>query len=255
VSLPTGASDWTNSLHPLHLGEARIERTDAGLRLIRLPSTAAIYSDAELLGREPNRWRPPLSLIVRARFSHPVEWLRGTAGFGFWNAGIGPTVRRPRPPRAVWFFFGGPPFDVPLALGVPGYGFKAAVLDAQRLLFFALLPFAPLGFLLMRQPTLYRWFWPIVQTAIGVAEVDLSELDLTATHSYRLDWRDGTATFGVDGQEVMTAPAPAGPLELVIWIDNSYAIATPQGRFSLGLVAASETQWLEIENVEVRVEG
>ena len=251
VSLSTSATDWGALLQPRLRGAARIERTDVGVRLLRLPSTEVTYSDSELVGCEPNRWYPPLTLSIRARFSHPTERLRGTAGFGFWNEGIGPGVRWPRPPRALWYFFGAPPYDVPLAMGVSGHGFKAAVLDAQRPAFFGLLPLAPIGFGLMRIPLLYRHLWPIAQRAIGARERDLSQLDLTTYHDFVVDWRDGAATFLIDGQPVLTAPAPPGPLQLVIWIDNCYAIATPQGRFGFGLVNEPEPQWLEVERASV----
>jgi len=251
VSRLTDAADWTALFRPRLRGATRIELVEGGLRLLRLSSTDTTYSDTELVGREPNRWYPPLTLNIRARFSHPVERLRGTAGFGFWNEGIGPGVRWPCPPRAVWFFFGAPPYDVPLAMGVSGHGFKAAVLDAQRPAFFGLLPLAPIGFLLMRIPSLHRNLWPIAQRAIGAREIDLSQIDLTTYHDYTVDWRDSTAHFLVDGRRVLTAPAPPGPLKLVVWIDNCYAIATPQGRFGFGLVAEPEAQWLEFERVSV----
>jgi hypothetical protein len=141
---------------------------------------------------------------------------------------------------------------VQLALGVPGRGFKAAVLDAQRLAFFALLPTAPLGVLLMRVPSLYRRLWPLAQRAIGAAEVSLADLDLTASHTYSLHWEPRRVVFGVDGRTVLTTDAaPGGPLHFVAWLDNSYAIATPQGRLGFGLVAEAEVQWLEIAEMTI----
>ena len=136
---------------------------------------------------------------------------------------------------------------MPLALDVPGRGCKAMVLDARRLAFYALLPAAPIGFAIMRVPALYRRLWPVAQRAIGSHERSLDALDLTIAHTYAIHWEDRHATFAVDGQTVLAAPsAPAGPLTFTAWIDNSYAVATPRGRFGLGLVAEPEPQWLEI---------
>lgn len=247
IELPT----WSRALEQ---GTGRVERLPDRIRLFRASATEREYSNAQICDREgPPPWRPPLTMTVRARFSHPAKRLRGTAGFGFWNAAVAPGVRGFRPPRTAWFFFGGPPHDVPLALGVPGCGFKAAVLDARRLAFFGLLPTAPLGFLLMRVPALYRRLWPVAQRAIGVSEASLAHVDLTAPHTYALRWEVRGATFAVDGETVLSAPtAPAGPLAFVAWIDNGYAVATPQGRFGLGLVAEPESQWLDVE--ELRIE-
>ncbi len=241
----SGVPDW---VAPVEQGRGQVIVEQSVVRLVRSGATADLYSNAQISDR-PGRdgWRPPLTLALRARFSHPVDQLRGTAGFGFWNDFLAPGRWGVRRPRAVWFFFGGPPHDVPLALDVPGGGFKAAVLDAGRLAFVALAPAAPLGFLLMRVPLLYRRLWPIAQRALGVAEASLSELDLTVPHAYALHWRQERATFAVDGRTVLVAPtAPAGPLRFVAWIDNAYAIATPRGRFRVGLIDAPESQSLEL---------
>ncbi len=234
-------------------GGGQVVRARDGWRLVRPAARSDVYTNAQLgdpIGHAG--WRPPVTLTVRARFSHPVDQLRGTAGFGFWNEAFAPGRWLPRPPRAVWFFAAGPPHNVPLALGVPGRGFKAATLDAGRPAFFALLPTAPMGFLLMRFPPLYRRLWPIAQQAIGAQEVLLTRLDPTAEHEYAVHWKQDQAIFTVDGEVVLRATSPpGGPLHLVAWIDNSYAVATPQGQFRLGTVDAPEAQWLELVNVTV----
>src|SRR6185437_4511541 len=236
-------------LEIIEQGWGRVEPRSNGALLIRRMATEREYSNAQIGdGANGFRWRPPLTMMLRARFSHPVSQLRGTAGFGFWNAALGPGVRALRPPRAVWFFFGGPPHDVPLALGIPGDGFKAAVLDVGRAGFYALLPTAPIGVLLMRVPWAYRRLWPVAQRAIGASESSLDDLDLTVWRSYGLRWDLNRVTFTVDDRTVLVTPtAPAGPLLFVAWIDNSYAIATPQGRFKIGLVSEPRPQWLEVE--------
>jgi hypothetical protein len=218
--------------------------------LCRPVTDGARYVDAELAVRQP--WLPPVDVTIRARFSQPVDRLRGTAGFGFWNAALSPGSLRLGLPRAIWFFGAGPPHDMPLALGVPGRGFKAGILDTQRVAFLALLPAAPLGILAMRVPALYRRFWPVAQRAIGVEEVDLSAIDVTSWHDYTLRWNPRSTHFAVDGSTVLaTTTATGGPLQFVAWIDNAYAIATPQGRLRLGYVASDEIQSIEIESVRL----
>src|SRR6185437_1640881 len=129
-----------------------LETGPTGLRLA-LPdgARAGIYSDAQIddYGTlPPSRfpWRPPLHLEVRARASHPAhparemppeplenqQWIRGTAGFGFWNYPFSLSGAVLRLPEAVWFFAASPPSNMALVPGVPGWGWKAQVVHAQR---------------------------------------------------------------------------------------------------------------------------
>ena len=241
-------------LQILEQGWGHVEPRPNGALLTRRTATEREYSNAQIDDKAAGfRWRPPLTMTLRARFSHPASQLRGTAGFGFWNAALGPGLHALRAPRTVWFFFGGPPHDVPLVLGVPGHGFKAAVLDVGRPGFYALLPTAPIGVLLMRVPWAYQRLWPVAQGAIGASEASLDELDLTVWHSYGLRWDLKRVTFSVDDRCVLITPSsPAGPLLFVAWIDNSYAIATPRGRFKIGLVSEPRQQWLEVEQIDIQ---
>ena len=230
---------------------------DAHSVRFELPSaTAQQYSDAQITDYAPRtrdlRWRPPLRMTVRAWASHAARDLRGTAGFGFWNEPFVPGCSRlPRLPRAVWFFFGSPPNNMALAYGVPGYGGKAATLDATRLPFLLLAPLAPLGFAVMRIPAVYRALWPVGQWAIGASEA-LLPVDLDSPHTYRLDWLADAVVFAVDGEVVHRASsAPRGPLGFIAWMDNQYAVVTPQGRFAFGLVSAHEGQWLLLDRVTI----
>ncbi len=215
-------------------------------------SQTQTYSDAQISDYESNdfRWQPPLRMTVRARFS--ADKLVGTAGFGFWNQPFMPGQRGIRLPQAVWFFFSSLPSNMQLARGIPGPGWKAAVIDASRWSFLALAPAAPLGVLLMRVPALYNIFWPIGQRTIGVSEGLLGDALLTETHIYALDWRKNGATFAVDGEVVHEAPySPRGPLGFIAWVDNQYAIVTPQGRFGFGIVPVEREQSLILENVTI----
>jgi hypothetical protein len=243
---------------PRTYGAATLEQAEGVLRCGLPPGKARHYQDAQITDYEglPRRdfpWRPPLRLTVRAWASHPLEELRGTTGFGFWNEPFVPVGRQlPRLPCAVWFFFGSPPNNMALAKGVPGFGWKAATLDASRPLFLLLAPFAPLGFVLMRLPALYRRLWPVGQWAIGASEAVLP-VDLVEPHTYVLEWRMDGVTFCVDGAIVHQTPyAPRGPLGFIAWMDNQYAVVTPQGRFGFGLVPVPCAQWLALERVAIR---
>lgn len=245
------------SLRPLEVGVGEVAERDDLVYLRLRDATRAAYSNAQLddyagLPRSAFAWRPPLRLTVRARASHPADQLKGTAGFGFWNSPLSPGLRRlPRLPRAVWFFFSSPPSDMALAAGVPGPGWKAATFNAMQPAFFALAPLAPLGVLLMRVPALYRRLWPVGQRALGVSEA-LLPVALDEWHTYTLEWWPRRAAFFVDGALVHRAPhAPAGPLGFVTWLDNQYAIVTPQGRFGGGALDAPGAQWLALESAWV----
>lgn len=259
--------DFRGELNPalsrLEIGTGRVERTAQGIRLVTdptgdLPTGQPFrqYSDAQLydyarLSRRDFPCNPPLRLMVRAWASHSAAELVGTAGFGFWNQPVMPGQMLPRLPRAVWFFFGSPPSNMAFAQGVPGHGWKAASIDASRWPFLVLAPTAPLGFLLMRNPTLYRRLWPVAQQAMGVSE-QLLDVDLREPHTYQLDWLPRAARFFVDGTLVHETPyAPHGPLGFVAWLDNQYAVITPQGQIQMGLLPILTRQWLALESLVI----
>jgi hypothetical protein len=243
---------------PLSIGTGQILVEDKRLRCVVGPNDADSYHNAQIcdyigLDRRNYPWRPPLRMKVRAWMSHSADQLHGTAGFGFWNQPFMPGMASLRLPRSVWFFFSGLPNNMALAKGVPGHGWKAATFDASHLLFFALLPFAPVGFLLMRIPALYRRLWPIGQRALGVSE-KLLPVAPDEFHTYELLWRRHSVDFLVDDALVHHTPcAPRGPLGFVAWIDNQYAIVTPQGRFRFGTVPLARAQWLVLESVEIEL--
>jgi hypothetical protein len=232
---------------PWAVGGGSVECMPDSLCLKLLNATADKYADAQITdyAGAPRRdfpWRPPLRMTVRAHARADSVSLVGTAGFGFWNDPFVPVRRElPRLPRAAWFFFGGPRSDMNLALGQPGNGWKAATFDAMRPLFFCLLPLAPLGFLAMRIPALYRCLWPVGQRALGVAEMGLPGELLDTPQDYTIEWLDDRVVFFVDNRMVLESrQSPRGPLGFIAWIDNQYAVITPQGRFGWGLVACRE---------------
>jgi len=277
---------------PFLTGGGLIQATLHGTRLI-LPSVSSThYSDAQLddyaglrRGRYPHR--PPLRLSLRARFSHnsvQQTSLRGSAGFGFWNNPFGPQSKVPALPQAIWFFYASPPSNMPLALDVPGWGWKAACIDAGRASGLAWAPIAPLVMLACRSARLYCAIWPRVQRALGISESPLAfregsvtqysspttssrlgtpvgtralslsrnYFSMTDWHAYELEWRRDGARWWVDGEMVLeTDRSPRGPLGFVAWIDNQYAVVTPRGNFKFGLLDAPFEQWMEVSEINV----
>lgn len=244
------------TLSTLEIGAGRVEREGGITYLVTTDATDREYSDAQLydyagLKRRDYPARPPLRMTVRAWASHTADELRGTAGFGFWNQPVMPGEPLPRLPRYAWFFFGSRPMNMSFVPGVPGHGWKAATADFTRLPFLLLAPAAPVGFLLMRIPALYRALWPIGQRAIGAAEAAIG-VDLREPHAYRLDWLPQATRWYMDDALILESPyTPRGPLGFVAWLDNQYAIVTPKGSLGLGLVAAPGRQWLALEDLRI----
>jgi hypothetical protein len=239
------------------VGHAALEPTGTTLRFVNDATVADEYTNAQIddyqgLARDEFTWQPPVTLTVRARFSHAAGVLQGTAGFGFWNDPFLMTgLRIPALPGAIWFFYASPPSEMKLDRNTPGHGWKAAAIDARRWPFYLLLPTAPLAIPLMNLRPLYRRLWPLAQRAMGVCEAAL-DVDMTAWHTYELSWGQELVRFGVDGDLVLTCPAPPrGPLGCVIWFDNQYAIVTPWGRFGYGQLATPGRQWMELDDLRI----
>jgi hypothetical protein len=255
--------DFSAELDPRwrwHLvGKGALELTGSTLRFVVADATRRKYADAQIddyqgLPRRRFAWRPPLRLTVRACFSHPAEELHGTAGFGFWNDPFMMTgARMPTLPRAIWFFYGSPPSNLKLDLHTPGHGWKAATIDALRPATLLLAPLAPLVVLLMNICPLYRALWPPIQRAVRVQETTVG-VDMTAWHTYMVEWGVTRASFHVDGEAVLEdAPSPRGPLGFVMWLDNQYMVATPQGRLWWGLLDVPGREWMEVDSLAIEM--
>jgi hypothetical protein len=242
------------------VGAGAIQRLAGTLRLATISATSSGYSDAQLddyagLPRRRFPWSPPVSLAVRARFSHPVGELRGTGGFGFWNDPfLMSGARLPTLPRAIWFFYASSPSDLKLDRSTPGCGWKAATIDALRPVAGLLAPLAPAAAMLMNVRSVYRALWPSIQGALRIREA-LIDVDLTEWHTYSLDWGPETASFAVDEAHILSgAPSPRGPLGFVMWLDNQYMVVTPWGRFGWGLLDVPGSQWLEVDSLSIEPE-
>jgi hypothetical protein len=261
-------------------GAGQVTHQSDSLHLNLPPIDASRYHDAQLTdyaSKSDFRWRPPLRMDVTAStvlasakspltpenlgLSSPSlraergvggEVPIGTAGFGFWNHPFVPGERGLRLPKAIWFFFSAPPSNMQLAQDVSGPGWKAATIDATRWQFLALAPTAPIGILLMRIRALYRRLWPIGQRAIGVSEHLLDSSLLLETHTYSIDWQPDHIRFAVDDITVHYASVRiTGPLGFIAWVDNQYAIVTPQGNLSFGLVPIPQPQTLILNHIEI----
>ncbi|MEZ4668818.1 MAG: hypothetical protein R3E39_12990 [Anaerolineae bacterium] len=238
------------------IGLGKIAQNSNQLILTLPPAAPHVYHDAQItdyVTASDFRWRPPLHMELIASAQTTPDWgLIGTAGFGFWNHPFMPGERGFRLPQAIWFFFSSPPSRIELAQCVPGAGWKAAVLDARRWQFLALLPTAPIGFLLMRSSVLYRHLWPFAQDALGVREHLLDPSLLLTKHRYGINWQTDSIAFTLDDVKVMqTSFVPRGPLGFIAWVDNQYAIVTPQGKFGSGLVAVENPQSLVLEKISI----
>jgi hypothetical protein len=244
---------WTHWLQ----GNGRIEPRDSTARLVTQDARRARYSDAQLddyhadsSGRRRRwQWRPPLRLSVRARASHTN--LTGTAGFGFWNDPFELSGAVTALPQSIWFFYASSHSNMALAPGVPGCGWKAALVNTTRAN--AWRAGVPTAFAVLwarltgRTHRAERW----VQRISGAQEVRL-DLDWTQWHTYELDWLRETAIFRVDGGEVLHAfNPPPGPLGFVTWVDTQFAVATPRGEFRFGTLDAPGEQWLELDWIRI----
>jgi hypothetical protein len=253
-------------------GSGHLEQQNGRLRFCLSDAISGRYSNAQIddyqgLPRHSFAWQPPLRLTVHARFSHlpapstgqsptPRYTLTGTAGFGFWNDPFlmtGPRV--PTLPRAAWFFYASPPSNMKLDLRVPGFGWKAATIDALRPAALWLAPLALPAMLLMKLRPLYRALWPAIQRRINVTEAPL-DLDMRRWYTYELEWGTEQARFFVSAEggpleQVLQAPAPRGPLGFVMWMDNQYLVATPWGRLRWGMLNVPGQQWLEVDHLAI----
>jgi hypothetical protein len=238
-------------------GAGTLEPTGSTLRFANTDTTRRRMANAQIddyqkLPRRLYRWRPPLTMTVRARFSHPAGELIGTAGFGFWNDPFMMTgLTWPALPRALWFFYASPPSNIKLDIDTPGWGWKAATIDATRLPALLWAPLAPLLVPLMNARPLYRRLWPRIQRALAIREAAI-ELDMTAWHTYVLHWDADAVRFDVDGDHVLAYDrAPRGPMGFVMWLDNQCLIATPWGRFGYRWLDAPGSQWMEVDVLSI----
>jgi hypothetical protein len=251
--------DLLKTAHPYRVGAGDVQQSDSGC-VLSLPPIPRGYADAQIddtqgLSRERFRWTPPLRLVVRARVEPASP--SGTWGFGFWNdpfamsLGQGGAARRwPCGPRALWFFYASPPNEFGFAAG-PRSGWRAMSIETADLHPLLLIPAALTAAVLAQLPIVRR---PVMQLALS--QVTASEAQLpgpgTGIHEYDLAWEEGAATFRVNGDVVLRADdPPTSPLGFIAWIDNQYAIATPERGLRIGTLATDLGQSLHLQHASI----
>jgi hypothetical protein len=241
------------------VNDAIVEPDETGWRLINSPTSQGRYVNAQLDDYDGVTtidliWQPPVSLELEARFDFTGESPRGTAGFGFWNAPFFTHARKvPRLPTALWFFFCSAESELPFGDPAIRSGWRAATLDANRLAFKCMLPFAPFGLLPAQNQWLLRRLWPIARNAIGAAETTLAQSVMREFHSYRIEWLEQQVRFYVDDTLCLRSPySPRGRLGAVLWIDNQFMVVRPQGSFSYGQLALSDSQVMIVRNLVLK---
>jgi hypothetical protein len=252
--------DLLPTLRPFLAGGGAVQLLASGGTRLTIPPSRSGYADAQLddtqgLARGEFRWTAPLRLTIRASVNpeSPV----GTWGFGFWNdpfalsLGQGGAARRwPCGPRALWFFYASPPNEFGFTSG-PRDGWRAMAIDTPQIHPLLLTPAALLAAALAQVPLVRH---PVMR--IALSQVTASERQLPAPdsqlHEYGLVWETEAATFLVDGDVVLHAPRPPrGPLGFIAWIDNQYAVATPQHGLRFGTLATDATQSLCLEHASI----
>jgi len=235
---------------------SKVERTGPSSWRLQIPAgETPTYRWAQLddYGNQPRSrftLRPPFTLDVRARVSQAN--LPGTWGFGLWNnpftaeLGIGGvSARFPALPNAAWFFHASSPNFLSFQDGLPAQGFLMAVFSS---------PLIPPGMLALGLPGLLllafrpaaRWMRRLLGRIIQEDSATL-EIDPTEWHEYRLELKETSCLFAVDGRKMLeTKVVPRGRLGLVLWIDNQYAAFSPDGRLRSGALPNPQA-WLELE--------
>jgi len=200
-------------------------------------------------------WDAPFHFDLRARASH--HSIPGTWGFGLWNDPFGmalltgaEAIRLPALPNAAWFFHATPPNYLSLRDDLPARGWLASTFRSPRIPSLAIAPAvlaAPLAILPPGRRLLRRWARMLVhQDAV------LLNIDPTEWQHYRLEWRADHVGVWVNDRLVLeTNESPAGPLGMVIWVDNQYAAFTPEGHLAFGTLANDEPVFIEIQNLRV----
>lgn len=238
------------------VGQGRAEASADALRLSLVDATADELADAQMddyHGRERAafRWRPPVRLTVRARWSRPASALRGTTGFGFWNDPLDAKGRFVAAPSYVWFFHSTPPVRLGEAGETAVSGLVVGAMRGMRI------PRAVIGVgnLAARLPGADRLVTRFGARRVAAGDVTVPvDLDLTTWHDFGIDWRRDGIDFLVDGVPIASLPrerTPTGPLGFVAWIDNQWLSVETDGGDRFGRHDAPNCQALELARVTI----
>ena len=215
----------------------------------------AQLDDYSGLRRSEFLWNPRTTLRLHARVSDST--VPGTWGFGFWNdpfslaLGLGGMTQIfPVLPNAAWFFFASPENYLSFRNDRPSSGFLAAAFHSPPKSPILLVPqLALFPLLLFRSWT--KRIRAKLSRIIGEDSKQLN-LDVTQWNEYEIDWKTDKVEFLVNSEPVLISrTSPAGPLGLVIWIDNQYASFKPSGEIKTGVLKSSTPAWMEIKELEI----
>ena len=114
-----------------------------------------------------------------------------------------------------------------------------------------LAPVAAGGALLAAIPLTRRWAFRQARRFYR-AEERILEIDPSEWHEYAIEWSASAVRFLVDGGETLrSANPPYPPLGLVLWIDNQYAVASPEKGFGFGVLPLERGQTLELADARI----
>ncbi len=248
---------FLSGFHPrwvrLAIGHSDIEHAPGIVRLVVDGACPGELSDAELddhrtAPRWDLHWTPPLTLTVRARFSHPAGLLRGTAGFGFWNDPFDWSGNVQAPPNAIWFFYASPESDMAFVRGKRGHGWRAAFLNGGR----ANAVTMAVGNALFKLPGMDKLIFAVAEKSMGAAEYLLDDVELTQWHEYVIEWRADEAVFWVDARAIFRAKnPPTVPLGFVAWVDNNATTMGPGKDLAFSRIAVPQREWMELSLVRI----
>jgi hypothetical protein len=249
------------SLKPKTSPGAVVEPLDTGGWRLQVPSgQRGTYRLAQLddyanLKRKDFPCQPPVRLALQARAS--TQEIPGTWGFGLWNDPFGMAILRgaemirlPALPNAAWFFFASPPNHLTLRDDLPGRGGLAAAFRSPRIPPPVLMLGAP-ALPMLAIPPLARLARRVGRRIINQDAASLP-LDATAWHAYQVEWLRRGVIFWVDERKIFESEvSPLGPLGVVIWIDNQFAAAPPNGRVRFGTLPNPEPAWIEVTDIRL----
>lgn len=248
---------FVNGFHPrwvrFAIGHSAIEHEAGIARLVIDGAVANELSDAEIddhrtAPRWDLHWAPPLTLTVRARFSHPAGELIGTAGFGFWNDPFDWTGNVQAPPNAIWFFYASPHSDMSFVRGLRGHGWRAGFLNGGKRDPVTM----AVGNALFKVPGMDKLVFATAEKMMQAQECLLDEIDMTQWHEYKIEWCTHEAIFSIDAQERFRAPHPPNvPLGFVAWVDNNATTMGPGKEFSFARVAVPFREWMEVSFIKI----
>jgi hypothetical protein len=154
-------------------------------------------------------------------------------------------------PQTAWFFYGSQDNDLRMVSDVPGHGWKASCIRSPRIPSLVLALPAAIGLSLLYLRLLRRVAYHTAMKALKTSEA-LLEVSLDQWHTYEIAWRADEVSFRVDEIQVLASDAPpTAPLGFVLWIDNQFAVASPEKGFHFGTLETDEEQWLEVSLLEI----